>query len=237
MITTILIDDDETALDSLEWQIKTYCKQLAILEKVNTPDKAIAAIKSLKPYCIFLDINMPFLDGFDVLKCLTHQPFQTIFTTAHEKYALKAIKASAFDYLLKPIDRYDLIDSVLKLEQRLGNIDEQKKQNAKGEKIKIQVDGSVHFFSPKEVIFLKAESNYTTIHLTNGRKFTLCKTLKEVEKEFENPSFLRTHKSFVINLNHVQEYKKCDGGSIVMSNGRHTGISRMKKELFFDLMK
>lgn len=237
MITTILIDDEEAALDSLEWQIKTYCKQLTILKKVNAPDKAITIVKSLMPDCIFLDINMPFLDGFDVLKCLTHQPFQTIFTTAHEKYALKAIKASAFDYLLKPIDKYDLIDAVVKLEQQLGNMQGQKKQNNNRQKIKIQVDGSVHFFSPKEVIFLKAESNYTTIHLTNGRKFTLCKTLKEVEKEFEDPTFLRTHKSFVINLNHVQEYKKCDGGSIIMSNGQHTGISRMKKELFFDLMR
>ncbi len=237
MITTILIDDEETALDTLEWQIKTYCKQLTVLDKISTPTEAVSTVKSLQPDCIFLDINMPHLNGFDIIQCLKNLPLKTIFTTAHEEYAIEAIKVSVFDYLLKPIDKNDLIDTVSKLEQDLLKNDFEIPKINIGEKIKIQVDRSVHFLNPDEIVFLKADSNYTTIHLTRDRKLTLCKTLKEVEKDFRNPLFFRVHKSFVINLSHVQEYKKCNGGHIIMSNGQHTSISRTKKELFFSLMK
>ncbi len=235
MITTILIDDEINALETLEWQIKTYCSHIKILKKVTSSAEAISEVKRLNPDCIFLDIKMPCLSGFDVLKYLKNQSFKTIFTTAHDEYAIKAIKASAFDYLLKPIDKDDLIDTVSKLSLVI-NGDEKNTLFDPHKKIPIQVDGSIHFYDNNEIIFLKAESNYTTIFLTNNRKVTLCKTLKEVEKSFSQPTFFRIHKSYLINLNHVQEYMKCEGGSVLMSNGKYTGISRSKKNLFFDLM-
>ena len=237
MITTILIDDEENALTNLEWQLKTYCNHIDILKKISVPTTAIYEIEKLNPDCIFLDIQMPYISGFDVLKFAKNKNFKTIITTAHEKYAIKAIKTDIFDYLLKPIDKDDLIQAVGRLSTLIWNTRKKNIIVAPQKKISIHVSGAINFYESNEIVFLKAESNYTIIFLTKGRKITLCKTLKEVEKDFDNPDFVRIHKSYLININHVQQYVKSEGGSILMSNNASICISRSKKELFFNLMQ
>ena len=192
---------------------------------------------------MFLDIQMPEMDGFTLIENLTYRNFNLIFTTAHDEFALKAIKVSAIDYLLKPVDRDELIaaigkirmqekDALLedKLELLLGNL------NKNHDKINISADGKVYLLDKDEVVMLKSDKSYTTIYLTSDQEIVVSKTLKEVEKKFQFSQFYRVHNSYLINLNHVKEYLKGLGGELIMTNGETASISRTKKaELFSKL--
>ncbi len=235
MITSILIDDETNALEALEWKLGKYCPKVSVLDMVNDPQSAMESILTNIPDCIFLDIQMSKMSGFDLLENLGAIESKIIFVTAYDEYALQAIKVPAFDYLLKPVDKDDLIKVVDRLEKQLQ---QQKNQvraipGAIKNRVGMCINGSINFFDYAEVIFLKAEGNYTTVYLTKNRKEMLSKTLKEVESLFSNiPCFFRVHNSYFINLNHVIEYKKCEGGALIMSNHKHVSISRSKKEEF-----
>ena len=239
MITTILIDDERDALDTLSWQLNTYCQEIRILDRIYDPQEAPSIVAKHQPDCLFLDISMPNLTGFDLLKfleCSSQSMPQIIFTTGHEEHALRAIKISAFDYLLKPIDKDDLINSVVKLKRQLGLQKHPPESSEPLKRVQVSVEGAVHFLHPDEIVFLQAESNYTTIHLTSGKKMILCKTLKEVQGDLSTPRFFRAHKSFLVNLTHVSAYRKSEGGCIIMSNGTCTPISRNKKNLLLQMI-
>ncbi len=235
MITSILIDDETNALEALEWKLKKYCPKVQILDMVNDPQCAMQSILANKPDCIFLDIQMSKMSGFDLLENLGAIESKIVFVTAYDEYALQAIKVPAFDYLLKPVDKDDLIKVVDRLEKQL----QQKKNQlpafpgAVKNRVGLCINGAISFFDYDEVIFLKAEGNYTNVYLTKNRKEMLSKTLKEVESLFCNiPCFFRVHNSYFINLNHVLAYRKCEGGTLIMSNHKHVSISRSKKEEF-----
>ena len=235
MIKTVLVDDEINALDALEWKINRYVKDLQIT-KCNSPVKAIEIIEKEKPDLVFLDIDMPEMDGFSMLKQLSNINFDLIFTTAHDEFALKAIKVSAIDYLLKPVDKDELITAVEKVrESRKDNALEDKLHllfnniNGKNDKISIAADGKIYLLDKDDVIMLKSDKSYTTIFMVNDKKIVVSKTLKEVEKKFEYSEFFRVHNSYLINVNHVKEYLKSMGGELIMSNGMSASISRNKK--------
>ena len=242
MLNIVLIDDENDALEALEWKLINHIEK-ATITKCNSPIKAIKVIENLKPDIVFLDIQMPEMDGFTLIENLTYRNFNLIFTTAHDEFALKAIKVSAIDYLLKPVDRDELIaaigkirmqekDALLedKLELLLGNL------NKNHDKINISADGKVYLLDKDEVVMLKSDKSYTTIYLTSDQEIVVSKTLKEVEKKFQFSQFYRVHNSYLINLNHVKEYLKGLGGELIMTNGETASISRTKKaELFSKL--
>jgi two-component system LytT family response regulator len=190
---------------------------------------------------------MPEMDGFTFLDKLSHRNFNLIFTTAHNEFAIKAFKVSAVDYLLKPVDKDELIAAVdkvkltkeqpkeenaleNKLQMLLNNLGTNTSSN---EKIHISADGKVYLLEKEEVVMMEADKSYTTIYLNNGQEIVVSKTLKEVEKSFQFPRFYRVHNSYLINLDHVKEYLKGLGGELIMSNGKTASISRSKKaELF-----
>ena len=222
MLNIVLIDDENDALEALEWKLINDIEK-ATITKCNSPIKAIKVIENLKPDIVFLDIQMPEMDGFTLIENLTYRNFNLIFTTAHDEFALKAIKVSAIDYLLKPVDRDELIaaigkirmqekDALLedKLELLLGNL------NKNHDKINISADGKVYLLDKDEVVMLKSDKSYTTIYLTSDQEIVVSKTLKEVEKKFQFSQFYRVHNSYLINLNHVKEYLK--------GLGEHLGI-------------
>ncbi|KAA1247279.1 LytTR family DNA-binding domain-containing protein [Aquimarina sp. RZ0] len=231
LIKSILIDDEEDAIQSLEWKICRYCPGIEIVASVSDPLHAIETIENINPDCIFIDIKMPLLSGFDILESLHQKKITVIITSAFEDYALKAIKFSVFEYLLKPIDKDDLVRVYNKLCKRIKLA-----TNNKQSRIQLCVNGVIYFFKKNEIVLLKAEGNYTTIFLTDNRKLFLSKTLKEVIKPLPTSCFFRIHKSYCINLEHVQEYKKSQGGVIRMSNGEYVSISRDRKITFLAKM-
>jgi len=181
------------------------------------------------------------MDGFTMIEKLKFKKFNLIFTTAHDEFALKAIKVSAIDYLLKPVDKDELLEAIakvrpsntdLKLEDKLqlllNNIN-----GSPSDKINISADGKVYLLEQDDVVMLKSDKSYTTIFLKNEQQIVVSKTLKEVERKFQFSQFYRVHNSYLINLNHVKEYLKGLGGELIMSNGLTASISRNKKaELF-----
>ena len=235
MLKTVLVDDEVNALEALEWKLNRYIDDIQII-KCNSPVDAIDVIEKEQPDLVFLDIDMPEMDGFSLLQQLSNTNFDLIFTTAHDEFALKAIKVSAIDYLLKPVDKDELITAVDKvIASRKGNQLEDKLQslftnlNTKTEKISIAADGKIYLLDRNDVIMLKSDKSYTTIFVTEDKKIVVSKTLKEVEKKFEYPEFYRVHNSYLININHVKEYLKSMGGELIMSNGMSASISRNKK--------
>ncbi|MDP2089288.1 MAG: LytTR family DNA-binding domain-containing protein [Flavobacteriaceae bacterium] len=246
MYKVLIIDDEKDALEALEWKLKTYIKEVDVT-LCNSPIKALTLINEIKPDIVFLDIHMPEMDGFTFLDKLSHRNFNLIFTTAHNEFAIKAFKVSAVDYLLKPVDKDELIAAVEKVKlttevPKEENILENKLQmllnnlstgGANTEKIHISADGKVYLLEKEEVVMMEADKSYTTIYLNNGQEIVVSKTLKEVEKSFQFPRFYRVHNSYLINLDHVKEYLKGLGGELIMSNGKTASISRSKKaELF-----
>jgi len=234
MLKTVLVDDEINALEALEWKLNRYIDDIQII-KCNSPIEAIEVIQEEKPDLVFLDIDMPEMDGFTLLQKLSYTNFDLIFTTAHDEYALQAIKVSAIDYLLKPVDKDELITAVDKVvASRKGNQLEDKLQSLfsnlnKSDKINISADGKIYLLDRNDVIMLKSDKSYTTVFLVDDKKILVSKTLKEVEKKFEYPEFFRVHNSFLINMNHVKEYLKSLGGELIMSNGMSASISRNKK--------
>lgn len=235
MLKTVLVDDEINALEALEWKLNRYIEDIQII-KCDTPQKAIQTIEKEKPDLVFLDIEMPEMDGFTMLQQLSNKNFDLIFTTAHDEFAIKAIKVSAIDYLLKPVDKDELIAAVEKvINSRKGNQLEEKLHslfsnlNDKNDKISISADGKIYVLDRDQVVMLKSDKSYTTVYLDNNRSLMVSKTLKEVEKKFNFPEFFRVHNSYLINMNHVKEYLKSMGGELVMSNGMSASISRNKK--------
>jgi len=234
MLKTVLVDDEINALEALEWKLNRYIDDIEII-KCNSPIEAIEIIQDEKPDLVFLDIDMPEMDGFTLLQKLSYTNFDLIFTTAHDEFALQAIKVSAIDYLLKPVDKDELITAVDKVvASRKGNELEDKLQSLfsnlnKNDKINISADGKIYLLDRDDVIMLKSDKSYTTIFLIDDKTILVSKTLKEVEKKFAFPEFFRVHNSFLVNINHVKEYLKSLGGELIMSNGMSASISRNKK--------
>lgn len=242
----ILIDDETNCLEMLTILIQRYCPTLHIIEQFDDPSVAVKKIPSLKPDLVFLDVDMPELNGFDVLDRCKNTPFQVIFTTAHNEYAVKAFKYSAIDYLLKPIDREDLIDAVKKTQDfKFMNHHTQRRDilfsymspdKTAREKIALPTSDGILFMNTKDIIFCESEGNYTRVHTHNGHSDLFTKPLKEIEEMLLDNAFYRVHHSFLINLKQVDRYIRTDGGDIQMSNGKIIPVSRQKKQEVLDVL-
>jgi len=243
MLQILLVDDERDALEALEWKLNNYIDNIEVTT-CDSPIKAIEIINSKKPDVVFLDIQMPEMDGFTMIEKVDFRDFNLIFTTAHDEFALKAIKVSAIDYLLKPVDKDELLIAMNKIKSSANgnNLLEDKLQlllnnlNDNSDKINISADGKVYLLDKDDVVMLKSDKSYTTIFLKSEQQILVSKTLKEVEKKFQFSQFFRVHNSYLINLNHVKEYLKGLGGELIMTNGLTASISRNRKaELFSKL--
>ncbi len=237
MLKAIIVDDEFSAIKSLKWEIDKFCKEIEVSNFYTNPMDAIEGINLLKPDCVFLDIEMPEMDGFQLLKHLKYRDFELVFTTAYDQYAIKAFKQDAIDYLLKPVDSDDLVIAVEKIREK-------KAQNAIGEQLKsliakIQVSGKQKIplsFSTKtiyvdrdEILYCKSDGNYTEVHMTDNHKEVISKKLKDVEELIDSEKFLRVHHSYVINMDHLKEYIKTEGQYLVLKDGSSIPVSRSKK--------
>jgi two-component system, LytTR family, response regulator len=245
MLTVIIIDDEAKGRMALREKLMTYCPQIKIVAEATNGQDALILIEKHKPQLIFLDIEMPRMNGFDMLNKVADKNFHIIFTTAYDQYAIKAIKYAAFDYLLKPIDIEELITAISKVvltennqtkkqvEVLQQNMQHQKKQL---NKLAIATLDGLMFYDINDIVHLEANSNYTYIYLVNKTKITASKTLKEFEELLPDDIFFRTHHSHLINLNFIKRYIKGDGGQIELQNGTYVDVSRRKKEEFLKVI-
>lgn len=244
MLNAIIIDDELKGRIALRQKILDYCKGVHILGEAENGEQGICLIEKLHPDILFLDIEMPRMNGFDMLRQVKDKNFHIIFTTAYDQYAITAIKYSAFDYLLKPIDIEELKSAIARISSQSANQTEKKldtlEQNLSGlkafNKIAIPTMHGLLFFDTSAIIHLEAQSNYTVLHFTNHPKLTASKTLKEFEDMLPEDIFFRTHHSHIINLNFIKRYIKGDGGQIEMQNGNYVDVARRKKEEFLKLI-
>lgn len=245
-IRALLIDDEIDCLDVLEWTIRQQCPQVEIIGKCTSSSQGLDQIKAHKPDLVFLDIQMPHMNGFELLTRLMPVQFDVIFTTAYDHFAIKAFKFGAVDYLLKPIDPEDLKHAVQKSWQRSnaiesGNVNEllnNLKQLNQPSRTKIAVpsmDGLI-FLHINDIISCEANSNYTIMHLHGQENITATKTLKSFCELLEPYHFCRVHQSHLINTEHLVRYVKGEGGYVVMSDGSSISVSRANKEKFLQLV-
>ncbi|MBK9106832.1 MAG: response regulator transcription factor [Saprospiraceae bacterium] len=242
MIRAILIDDEPRSLKLLVNLIGEYCPQVKLLGIATKVEDAFLLIQNNLPDVIFLDIEMQRETGFDLLNRFSKIQFEIIFTTAFEHYALKAIKFSALDYLLKPIDIEELKLAVAKVEQngqhqkmnkRLETF-MQNMQLAKTDHYQLALPSSdgLNFIQIQDILYLKSDRQYTIFYTKTGEKIVTSKNLGEYEDLLKDFNFFRVHHSSLINLNEAKKYLRGEGGSVIMSNGQEIEVSKRKKEKF-----
>ena len=233
-IKGIIIDDELSGRENLKTLIESYCTEISIIGTASSAIEAKKLLIHLSPQVIFLDINMPVLDGFDFLEIIDSCKYKLVFVTAHDEYAIRAIKAKAVDYLLKPIDIRELQQTVKRL---LDNVIETDTIENHSDKVILPVSNGFKVINEEEIIRLEADDCYTHICTTTEKKITISKTLKEFEEKLSDNKFFRVHKSHLVNLSHIKEYSKLDGGIISMSDGVKIQVSRRKGPEFTEKFK
>lgn len=240
MLKAILIDDEAHCLNTLGILLNEYCPDVEIKERCRSASDGLQAIAKHKPDLLFLDIEMPVMNGFELLERFSEISFAIIFTTSYDQYAIKAIRFSALDYLLKPIDPAELIWAVQKVQEgRHLPMAEQfqmllkQLQHKEPQLTKIAVPTAEGFelIPADQVTRCEADNNYTHLYLKSKTKITACRTLKEMEAQLHDFSFfVRVHHSYLVNLNEVTKYVRGEGGYLVMSDGSTVNVSRSRKE-------
>jgi len=235
----IIVDDEHYCCETIATLLEDNDEVEIVTECYNGID-ALEAIRKYNPGLVFLDVEMPKMNGFEMLQQLPSVNFEIIFTTSYDRYALKAIRFSAIDYLLKPVDEEELKNAVQKV------INRSKKPTAEQLEILMQklhqpatpvsrialptMEG-FQMIKIDSIISCEADSNYTTLHLKNNKKMVVCRNLKDIEEMLEDHSFTRVHRCYVVNLNEVEKFVKGEGGYLIMSDGSSIDVSRNKKEL------
>ncbi|MDC6390912.1 LytTR family DNA-binding domain-containing protein [Maribacter sp. PR1] len=244
MLEAVIVDDEIKALQSLSWELTNFSEEINVTASFTNPFEALEYLEKNTPDCLFLDIEMPTMDGFQFIQKLTNKNFPVVITTAYNQYAIKALKNEAIDYLLKPIDSDDLEDTITKikkfntknftaekLEQILLNFN----SRSTNKRITLNTDGKLLFLESDEILYAESDGNYSTIFLVDGQKIVLTKKLKEVNTLLPEDAFFRIHNSYIINLNKIKEFLKTDGYVVLKSNHK-IPVSRQKKSDFLDLL-
>ncbi|HUR12629.1 MAG TPA: LytTR family DNA-binding domain-containing protein [Flavitalea sp.] len=239
MIKAIIVDDEIDCCETIADLLQTYCPSIEITAVFHNGAEALTGILKHQPDLVFLDVEMPRMNGFEMLELLPQVNFDIIFTTSYDQYALKAIRFSAIDYLLKPIDRNELQKSVQKVAQRSQRtISKQveilmQKIHQPGKsisKIALPTMEGLQMIPVDSIISCESDGNYTIILLKSRQKLIASTPLKEIEDVLEDHSFVRVHRCYLVNLNEVEKYVKGEGGYLVMSDGSSINVSRSKKD-------
>lgn len=242
-----IIDDEVHCVEGLVLHLKNKFPETKIVFKSTKPEEGLHNLPRIKPDLLFLDVEMPGMNGFELLAQLPDENFAVIFTTAYSQYAAQAFKAKAVDYLLKPIDETEFTEAVLhwqeernmklnlsseRVEELLTHL---KREGILKNKIALPVADGYEFIETNEILYCQSQNNYTVLYMVNKRKIVLSKTLKEFEKLLEKYFFIRVHKSYLINPNYMKKYYRNDGGYLVMQDEKTIPVSKNKKELITSL--
>ncbi len=238
----IIIDDEKHCIKTLSSLLKTNFPEVNILTTCLDSTKAYDLIQQYKPDFIFLDIEMPLLNGFDLLSKFEHLFFDVVFTTAYDSYAIKAIKYSALDYLLKPISKEDLAAAIEKIRTKQSSISKAQVQMATAvrnkqlpDTIALPTTDGLSFASVNDIIYCTADGSYTRMYMTDKSEILLSKTLGDVDELLSEYNFFRIHHSTLINLKQVKKYIRGEGGEVIMSNGQSLQVARTRKADFLNV--
>jgi two-component system LytT family response regulator len=235
----ILIDDEPDNLQLLTLQLERHCPQVEIVGSYNQSMAGLKAIQSLKPALVFLDIEMPVLNGFQLMEKVGEITFQVVFITAYDKYAVRAFRFSALDYLLKPVDTIDLVAAVKKAEEfnkiNPQQLDLLRQYYTVGitnspKRIALPYSKGVGFVEVNEIIYCESDSNYTRCHLKNREQYLVSKTLGDIQEMLESLDFVRVHRQYLVNLSHIQKLIKGEGTYLILSNGINIPVARQQRE-------
>jgi len=239
MIRAIIIDDEPQNAGILKKDLETHCPFVQTIAVCYSAKEGILSIRKEKPELVFLDIEMPWMNGFEMLEVLGEINFSIIFTTAHDQFAAKAFRISAVDYLLKPIDAADLKAAVKKVEEKLHiqqghanieNLLQNIKQPSSQQKIALPYKEGYEFIEVSQIIYCQAEGAYTKVFLDNKKYILVSKTLGDIEELLPSSIFQRIHHSTVVNLGYVTHFVRSDGGYVKMRTGEQLTVSKSKKE-------
>lgn len=241
-MNAIILDDELYCSETLFYLIKKHCPQITKADVYTDPEQALEIVRQERPDILFLDVEMPFMSGFDFVQALGPTTVSIIFTTAYDTYAVQAFKVNAVDYLLKPIDKEELIQAVSKvakkpqpLDQHLlsGLIRTALEQQAP-RKITIHTVDGIHLLQLDDILYCKSEGSYSFIYLKDQPVLMVSKNLAEMEELIKSSRFFRVHKSHLINQDHILKVNKADGGDVIMSNQEKVPIARQRKVDFFE---
>ena len=239
MLNAMIVDDEEACCEVLEMLLEKYCPEVNVVASCNSVAEAVKALSTYKVKLLFLDIEMPHANGFELLQKLPVIDFDLIFTTSYDQYAIKAIRFSALDYLLKPIDREELQAAVRKASERLQPPAHQQlevlwqkiqKPSAVRQNIALPTMEGLQMVALESIISCTSKGNYTVLHFKDAQKLVISKSLKDIESLLAGYQFLRVHHSHIVNLHEVKKYIRGEGGILLMSNGESIDVSRSRKE-------
>jgi two-component system LytT family response regulator len=246
-IKALIIDDEALSADMLEYLVKKNIPEIGILKKATSAVEGLEIIRSFEPHLLFLDIQMPFMNGFELLNRLQQYNFSVIFITAYDKYAIKAIRFSALDYLLKPVDADELKTAVQRYirqqneqlqykelyDNLIRNLNEKEFRNYR---LALHTHAGVRLATPSEIIYCEAENNYTRLFLSDGKVVTVSRTIKDYEETLNGHDFIRVHKSYLVNLLSVIAYNNQDD-TLLLKNGIVVPVSRRRQHEVLEAFK
>lgn len=241
----VIIDDEKRTRELIAKMIESFGLGIQTFPIGESVETGLKAIETINPDLVFLDIQMPDGTGFDLLKIIPQKNFEVIFITAHEEFAIKAIKFSALDYILKPIDPEDLRQAVLKAVNSIDNKREESQfealqlnmQPSQKRRLVLKTQESVHVVDLDKIVRCEADRNYTSFYFTEGKKILVSKTLKEYETLLTSYNFFRVQQSHLINLDFVERYDKGNGGAVIMKDGSEVPLSPAKRDVFFKILE
>jgi len=243
MIRTVLIDDEKECTDTLLADLKMYCPSVDVVGVCNSAKEGVATIRHAKPDLVFLDIEMPWMNGFEMLDFLGEINFSIIFTTAYDQFAAKAFRISAVDYLLKPVDYRDLQQAVKRVEQKMQqgvalanveNLIHNLKKPVQEHRIALPNREGYEFVEMNIILFCQADGAYTHVHFNNGKKAVVSRSLGEIEDMLPVDQFLRIHHSTVVNIKYVTHFMRTDGGYVQLVNGEKLAVSKSRKDALIE---
>jgi two-component system, LytTR family, response regulator len=246
-LKALIVDDETASRETLQAYLLKYCTGVQVVALADSVKTALVEIEKHQPDVVFLDVEMPYGNAFDLLEQVQNIRFETVFVTAFSNYALQAINVSAAYYILKPIDIDELVAAVEKIKQAKEQknlslhtqilIDNIHTSNKQLHKLVLPVLDGFEVVQIKEIIHCQAQDNFTDFFFTNGKRMLICRTLKFYEQTLESFGFLRIHKSHLINLQYVKKYKKGKGGQVIMTDDAELELSVNKKDEFLERFK
>jgi two-component system LytT family response regulator len=246
MLKAIIIDDEPNSCEVLLAMLNADAPGVMVMAVCHNGQEGLSAIRQVQPDIVFLDVEMPKMNGFEMLEQVGQVDFQIIFTTSYDQYALKAIRFSALDYLLKPIDREELKKAVQKAEEKRNVplpvqlemlLQKFVHPSTPLSKIALPTMEGLQLLPVESIISCESDDNYTRFALRDGKKLLVTRSLKEIEQMLEQHSFLRVHRSFLVNINEIEKYIKGDGGYLIMSDGSTVDVAQSRKELLLKMLK
>jgi two-component system LytT family response regulator len=245
--TAIIVDDEQDSRETLRYYVSKYCPNITLVGECENIEEAQKTILSRNPAIVFLDIEMPFGNAFDLLERLEQVDFEIIFITAFSQYAVRAFNLSAVHYLLKPVDIDELVSAVEKAEKRILEssqlnhskilLDNLSALNTQQKKVVLPLMDGFEVVRLGEITFCEAQDNFTYVHFQNGRKSLICRKLKFYDDALSEHGFCRVHRSFLINMEYVKRYIKGKGGTVVMENGTEIQVANGRKSSFLERFK